>query len=377
MRREATILLNLTIALTGLGLLLVYSASPVIAVKLWDLSPMHFFWRQGLFALAGFALMAIAVRFDYHALARPWMLALLTLGTLACLIAVLIPGVGVEVGGARRWLRLASFQFQPSEIAKVTVIVIMAAMLLYQRERLGRFFTGFLPALLVAAVFAGLVYLQNDLGTPFIMMTVAVLMMLAAGARMWHLALCAVAGAIAVSLMILHKPHRVERLKTFIDPWADPSNAGLQLVQSMAAFARGGLFGQGAGAGEQKLLHLPAAHTDFIFAVWAEEMGLVGSVVLVVLFAAFTIVAFRVAMHARDYFGACLASGIAALIAVQAALNMAVTMGLLPTKGLSLPFISAGGSGLLVHLALVGVLLNVALQAEAPERVRRPVAVAR
>ncbi len=377
MRREAAMLLNLTIVLTAIGLLLVYSSSPVIAVKQWNLSPLHFFYRQAAFAVVGCAVMALAMRFDYHALSRPWMLLLVVTGTLGCLIAVLIPGIGVEVGGAQRWLAIGGFRFQPSEIAKVAVIVITAAILLHRREHIGKFFGGYMPPLAAAAILAGLVYFQNDLGTPFIMMAIALFMLLAGGARIWHLGLCGALGVAAVTLMILHKPHRIERVKTFLDPWADPSNTGLQLVQSMTAFARGGLFGQGPGAGEQKLLHLPSAHTDFIFAVWAEEMGLAGSALLVLIFAAFTILAFRVAMNARDYFGACLASGIAALIALQASLNMAVTMGLLPTKGLSLPFISAGGSGLIVHLALVGVLLNIALQSEVPAPARTAAPVAR
>jgi len=170
--------------------------------------------------------------------------------------------------------------------------------------------------------------------------------------------------------LIFISPERMSRLTTFMNPWQDPLGDGYNLIQSMAAFARGGIFGQGAGAGEQKLFYLPAAHTDFIFAVWAEETGLIGTLFLLVLYATLLIVAYRIALCAPDLFGSLLASGIATLITIQATINMAVTIGLVPTKGLALPFISAGGSALMVNLFLAGILLNIGLQSREPETKR-------
>jgi cell division protein FtsW len=230
-----------------------------------------------------------------------------------------------------------------------------------------RFWRGFLPPLAMIALFGGLVLLEQDLGTPIVMVSVGLLMIVMAGGRWGHVVPASLPVAAGVYALIQVSGYRSDRIDAWLDPWKHRSDKGLQLIESLAAFARGGVWGQGLGASEQKLRYLPDAQSDFIFAVWAEEMGLVGSVGLVLLFVLFLIVAIRIAVCARDLFGSLLASGIVTLITVQVCFNMAVTTGMLPTKGLALPFISAGGSALIVNLTMVGILLNVGIQAVEPE----------
>ena len=266
-------------------------------------------------------------------------------------------------GGAQRWIDLKFTRFQPSEAAKFALIVMLAIKLTANQEQVRDFFKGFVPPMLIAGFFAGLVLLERDLGVPVVLMAVAFIMVLVAGARLSFVIASCVPVAAGVALQIWTNPYRVELVLAFMDPWSDKSDSGFHLIQSLAGVARGSLWGLGAGASEQKLFYLPAAHTDFIFAVWAEEMGLLGTLTVVALFAVFVVAGFRVALWARDLFGGLLATGIVSLIALQASFNMAVTVGLLPTKGLPLPFISYGGTSLIVLLALAGVLLNVGLQA--------------
>jgi cell division protein FtsW len=225
------------------------------------------------------------------------------------------------------------------------------------------FLRGFLPAIGITTVFAALVLAEDDLGIPVVMMAVALLMIFMAGTRwIYVIASVALAGG-GVAAITVATPYRMRRIVAFLDPWACAQDDGFQLIQSLSAFARGSITGQGLGGSEQKLFYLPFPHTDFIFAVLGEEAGLVGTVIVVLLFALLVTVALRVALCAPDLFGTLLAAGIAAMISVQAAFNMGVTTGLLPTKGLPLPFISSGGSALIMNLTMVGILLNIALQA--------------
>mgnify|MGYP002619807390 CR=1 FL=1 len=370
MQREAVILFNLTLVLALAGVLMVFSASPVPAVRTFGMDPLHFADRQMKFAVVGFFLLLLMTRFDYHRLADKGVLFLIFVGAIVLQLAVVFSEFGAEAGGATRWLGVGALRFQPSEIAKASLVVLLAALLYKRKDHLRKFWFGFLPPMILVGLFAGLVAMQKDIGTPVVMVAVMGVMLIAAGARIGHMIVCGVVAVCGFIALVVIEPHRITRLYAYRDPWASPSDEGLQLIQSMTAFARGGLFGQGAGAGEQKLLHLPAAHTDFIFAVWAEELGFIGSVALVCVFALVMLMAFRVAQRAPDFFGSMLAMGIGTLVTVQALLNMMVSTGLVPTKGLSLPFISAGGSGLLVHMALMGILVNIALQGDAPERER-------
>jgi len=246
------------------------------------------------------------------------------------------------------------------------------------REHAHEFFRGFLPPILIALFFSGLVVLQRDIGIPMLMMATAFVMVIVAGARWLWVGLCLAPMIVAASSLIIYFPHRMQRMVAFIDPWAYRDSAGWHLIQSLSAFAQGSWMGRGAGAGEQKLGYLPAADTDFIFAVIGEEFGLLGTMIVLGLFALLIFNGLRVAANAQDFFGTMLAVGIVTAIGLQAIFIMAVTIGLLPTKGLPLPFISYGGTALIVFMAMTGVLVNVGVQAFDPNKTpkhRRRVAV--
>lgn len=365
MRRQATILLNTVFALVLMGILMVFSTRmvAVLSAESPDLFQHHL-----LYVGVGVTAMIVAARFDYRELRAPLIYRSLMIAAFLLLILVLIPGIGIERGGARRWIGLAGFTFQPSEFAKLALIIYLAVKLCENQEHIKSFGRGFLPPMAVAGVFALLIVCEPDLGTPVVICASAFLMLMMAGARWSHILGGLVPAGVAAAWLIISSPYRFDRLKALGDPWKYRDEGGYHLIQSMAAFVRGGLLGRGSGAGEQKLFYLPQAQSDFIYAVWGEEMGLVGAVLMVLLFVIFLIVSLRIAVCARDLFGGLLAAGSSASIALQAAINMAVTIGLFPTKGLPLPFISAGGSALVVNLLLVGLLLSVARQAADPER---------
>jgi len=286
-------------------------------------------------------------------------------------VLVLIPGIGKEVDGAQRWIALGPVRFQPAELARFALVVLLAVKLTQNRDVAHTFFGGFLPPFLLALLFTGLVVMERDLGIPAMMMGVTMVMMCAAGIR-WRYLLGSVmlVGSAAGALVLIY-PHRVQRFVTFIDPWVDPRSSGYQLIQALSAFAQGGAFGRGAGASEQKLGYLPAAHTDFIFAVIGEEFGLVGTLAVMLLYAALLYAAIRIALNASDLFGSLLATGLGTLVVLQAAFVMAVNIGLLPTKGLPLPFISLGGTALIMFLGMMGVLVNIGAQATEPAPARK------
>jgi cell division protein FtsW len=364
MKREVSLVLVVVLALTMVGVLTVYSARTVQHYGEGgggDVANFGPLLRHLSHVLAGTALLLVAARCDYHLLSRRFVLWPVVLGTIALLALVLV--AGDDRLGARRWLSIGGFSFQPSEVAKAAVIVLLAVKLSENQKQIGHLMRGFLPPMVAAGSLCILVALQHDLGTPVVIAAVALLMVAMAGTRWAYLFGTGILGALAVAGAIWANPERTRRVLAFLDPWQYRSDDGLQLVESLGAFARGGAWGVGLGAGEQKLFYLPMADCDFIFAVWGEEMGLAGSLVVVGLFALFLLGAMRIALNAPDLLGSLLAGGVAALIAVQGAFNMMVTTGLLPTKGLPLPFVSAGGSAVIVNLALVGVLLSVGLQA--------------
>lgn len=366
MKRETTVLVCVVAALVLVGLLVVYSASaahPSVDRQLQ---------RHLVYVAIGTLALVASASFDYHRFGHPVVFRVIALISLTLLVLVLLPGFGAEEGGARRWLVVAGQPFQPSELAKFAMILLLAVKLSENQEQLGSFVAGFLPPVFIMLTFTFLIVLENDLGVPSVMTAVAMIMIIAAGARWRHIVIAVVPLIAAAAALSLAAPHRVRRLMAFADPWKYRDNESFQLIQSLAAFVRGGVLGQGPGAGEQKLFYLPAAHTDFIFAVWAEEMGLIGCLALIGLFVLLVSTGVRIALGARELFGALLAVGITALIAVQGSVNMAVTCGLLPTKGLPLPFISWGGSSLVVLMFLSGILLNIGLQGESLGVARHP-----
>jgi cell division protein FtsW len=348
----------LSIFFVCLGLLLIYSTSSVFSMQQYG-SQYHFFSRQFLYACFGLALMVILGFSDYHRF-QPYAAPVLAVSGLL-LALVFLPGLGKEVRGAQRWIDLGPMNFQPSELVKVTMVFYLASLLSRKavQKAIQDSFSSYLQIWLITLPFLGLVLAQKDLGTPVIIVMTSFLLLFLAGARGQHLALTLSAVVPAAGLLCLGN-HRWQRLTSFWDPWADPYGAGYQLVQSLISLGKGGLFGVGLGNGTQKLFYLPDAHTDFIFSVMGEELGMVGCYVFLFLLLLFVVTGVRVALRAPDAFGVFLACGLTFLVGLQMAVNVGIALGLLPTKGMALPFLSYGGSSLLTTLIAVGLLISIA-----------------
>lgn len=354
--RYDPLLLWAVVGLTALGLAMVYSASAVMAARDFG-SPWHFLVRQGLAAAIGFAGMYGAMRYGYkrlEALAYP-ILAV----TAIALLLVLVPGVGAAVNGAQRWIRIGGFNFQPAELAKLALVIYLARSLARKGEKIRSFSIGFLPHVIVTGFFMLLLLGQPDFGSGMVLLALLWLMLFCAGARLVWLFGSVFAAAPLVVALVATESYRLRRLTAFLDPFADRLGDGWQLANSLLTLGNGGLFGQGLGAGKQKLHYLPEGHTDFIVAVIGEELGLVGVAAVVLLFGLLVWRGMRAAFLASDRFGAFLGLGLTALFGIQAVVNMAVAMGLLPTKGLTLPFVSYGGTSLVLSLTAAGVLLAI------------------
>jgi cell division protein FtsW len=350
-------LLVVTLLLVVIGLAMLYSTSAILAQERYGDS-LYFLKRQMLWAGLGLVVMWGAYCTPYRAQRRLTMLAVAC--TLIALILVLLPGFGREVGGAKRWLQLGPFTTQPSEAAKYVLILYIARTLGHSQERVSSFAYGYLPNMLMMAVFALLVFAQPDLGTAVVLAVAASLQLLVAGVPLRYLSCTVVAGLPLLYWGLVHVRFRLARLLSFLDPWADPEGRGYQPIQALLALGRGGTFGIGLGHSQQKLFYLPEAHTDFIFAVIGEETGFLGTAGLVVLFGLLLWRILRIALACEEPFGTYLGLGICMLFALQIAMNLGVVIGLLPTKGLPLPLISLGGSNLLVSLMAIGTMLNMA-----------------
>jgi cell division protein FtsW len=356
-RRTDVLLLTVTLLLVTLGLGMLYSTSAIVAQARYGDS-LYFLKRQLVWAGLGLLAMWGARSVPYHVQRRLTMPAVLC--TLVALVAVLVPSIGKEVGGARRWLEVGPISLQPSEFAKYVLILYVARALTAQQERLSSFFRAYLPNLCMLAVFALLVFRQPDLGTAVVLAVTAGLQLLIAGAPWVYLCGTALAGLPVLYWGLVHVRFRLERLLIFLNPWADRQGSGYQAVQSLLALGQGGLLGIGLGQSQQKLFYLPEAHTDFIFAVIGEELGFVGAAGLIVLFALLLWRLLSIALRCGEPFGTYLGLGIFVLLALQIVMNLGVVIGLLPTKGLPLPLISLGGSNLLVSLLAIGTMLNIA-----------------
>ena len=363
---EQRLLVLVTLALVAFGLVMVYSATSASAA-IGDGDPMTYLKKHAIYALLGVGLMIVASRFDnrrLRLLAPP-----LVLGSLVLCLAVL--AVAPEINGAKRWLYFGPVSFQPSELAKLALLIFAAGYLARNGapRTLGELWR---PIGLLAAVFAGLFLLQPDLGTTISLMLMLAGMLAVAGVPARTLA---AAGGLALSLglvAIWASPYRRERVFSFLDPWADPENAGFQTVQATIGLGSGGLTGEGLGQSVQKINYLPEAHTDMILAIIGEELGLIGTTAVIAAFAAFAFAGFNVALRCRDPFGKLLAAGITSLVCGQAAVNLAAVLGIAPLTGIPLPFVSFGGTSLLVLLAAVGILLNIAVDERAPSRASVP-----
>lgn len=353
---DRTILL-VVIALTCLGVVMVYSASAVMADKRMH-DGFYFLKRQGGFAAVGMMIMLVTMQVEYHAWRR-WAVPLLGV-SLLLLGAVLIPGLGGSAGGSSRWIKLfAGFRFQPSELAKIALIIYMAFALERKQDKIKSFGAGFFSYMIILMILLALILMQPDLGSAITLFLVAFAMLFAAGARKTYIFSVILLSLPFFYLLVMNVAYRKRRIMAFLNPWNDPQNTGYQIIQSLMAMGSGGPFGRGLGEGTQKLFYLPEAHTDFILAVIGEELGYVGVLVVVGLFAVLVERSVGIALNARDSFGRSVALGISVLLGVEASINMGVVTGLLPTKGLALPFVSYGGSSLLVTLFAVGILLNI------------------
>jgi cell division protein FtsW len=357
-----------------LGLVMVMSASSVVARDEYG-SSWYFVLRQAAWAAAGALVLVVIARVDYHRWRRyagPFLVLSLVL-----LALVFVPGVGVGANGATRWIGTGTFSIQPSELAKLALLIWVADLLARRAAYMHNTRATLRPVIVVLAAFATLVMLQPNLGTTMVLAAIALALCFVAGAPAGPLAGSTTAGLLAAVGLALVEPYRRARVLTFLDPWADPMHKGYQNIQSLVGVASGGLFGSGLGASRAKWGYLPYAHSDFIFAIIGEELGLVGSTVVVGLFVLLAIVGVRIALHAPDRFGLLLATGVTAWFCVQAFVNIGAVIGILPITGVPLPFVSAGGSSLVFGMAGAGLLLSVARQATVRALPPRPPGVVR
>ena len=355
--------------LVGVGIVMVYSASSAVALKTFG-NGYLFLQKQAAFALFGTAVLVAGCHVPYRWY-RPLAYPILVL-SLVFLALVHIPGFGTSAGGSTRWLNLGPVTFQPSEVGRLALITYLAYSLDKKQALLKSFTIGFLPHVVVLAIFTALIITQPDFGTVAILATLTWIMLFAGGVRIIHLLLSLVLLLPVGYYFMVTATYRLKRLLSFLDPWQYPSAEGYQVIHSLMAFGTGGLWGTGVGKGYQKLFYLPEPHTDFIFAVIGEELGLVGVVLILGLYAAILWRGIGIARNASDNFGSYLALGLTAGIVLQVCVNMAVALGLLPTKGLTLPFLSYGGTSLLINMASIGILMNIGASSRSgPKRRRR------
>jgi cell division protein FtsW len=355
-RRLDIILLLVTLILVTIGTVMIYSSSSIIAMKRFN-DGQYFLKKQIFFVLLGLGIMVLMTKISYEQLkklAYPGILLSVVLLSL-----LLIPHVGIRAGGATRWLKMGFFSFQVTELVKVSMVLFLAYFLTRKNNYITDFKRGMLVPLLVTLLIVGLILLEPDFGTAVIITVIMMLMLYLSGCRILHLA-----GIIALFVpvgvyLLLHKSYRLARLTSFLDPWKDPQHSGFQIIQSLLSFGSGGTFGVGIGDGMQKLFYLPEPHTDFILSIIAEESGFIGVLIVIFLFAILIVRGFLISFKAPDLFSTLLAAGLTMVIALEAFINIAGVMGLIPLKGLALPFVSYGGTSLIMSLTAAGILLNI------------------
>ncbi|HEX6245379.1 MAG TPA: putative lipid II flippase FtsW [Polyangiales bacterium] len=342
-------------ALIMLGVVMVYSASSVTAVRMFG-DGHHFFVRQAIYAAVGLPVMLVLARFDYHRLRGLGLWALFGAGSL--LLAVVL-GAGRNAGGAARWIQLGPINIQPAEVTKVALILWLSESLAKKSAKIRSFEVGFLPHVIVVAGLVGLCMAQPDFGSSVVLVLLTFVLLFVAGVKLGYMLVAAAVGLPLVYVALRFESYRWQRIVAFLDPFKHRMTGGYQIVESWYSFGAGGLYGVGLGDSRQKLLFLPEAHTDFIAAIVAEELGFIGFSLLVLGFVIVILRGLSAAFRAPEAHGMYLGIGLTLFIGVQAMTNLAVVLGLLPTKGLTLPFLSFGGSSLLVNCAAVGILLNV------------------
>ena len=356
-------LFAITVVLICIGIVMIYSASNIYAWERYQ-DGSFFLKRHITFVCIGALLMFLVMSFDYRKF-RTYTKPLLLISFLL-LILVLIPGIGREVAGARRWFRFKFISFQPSELANLAVIIYTADFIARKGNIITTFWRGFLPPMLVLGMTVLFILAQPDLGTSVSLGVVVIIMLFVAGVRFSYLVSLLLVSIPALYLLIFRVPYRRARILAFLNPYLDPKGSGFQIIQSQISLGSGGLFGVGIGQSKQKLFYLPAAHTDFIFSIIGEELGFIGTVGVILLFILFIRQSLKIIKNAPDKFGYFLSLGLVLMICFKAIINIGVSCGILPTKGLPLPFISYGGSSFVFDMVSVGILMNVARTGEYP-----------
>jgi cell division protein FtsW len=353
------ILFLVTLVLVGFGVAMVFSSSAIVAKERFG-DPNYFSLKQLVSATFGLAVMFVMMKIDYHTYRHP----VIVFSALAIVVALLVLVFFLAAAAnTHRWIQFSGFSVQPSELAKLALICFLAYFLEKRKGNVNDLAFTLVPIAVIVALLAGLIVLQPDLGTAVSLLTISAALLFVAGLDLRWIAASVIFGLPVFYLLVFRVKYRRDRILAFMNPWEQPLGRGFQIIQSLLSVASGGIAGLGFMEGKQKLFYLPEAHTDFIFAVIGEELGLIGTFALLVLFLVFFWRGIRTSMRAPDPFGFYLALGITFMVCVQALINMSVVLGLLPTKGIPLPFLSYGGSSFVVMLAAVGILLNVSQQA--------------
>lgn len=352
-------LLGLILVMMLFGIIMVFSASQNSAFRMHEDS-LHYLKKQATWACLGVVALLFFAGYDYQKLRKRsgiWLIC-----AIALLAAVLVPGLGRTAGGAQRWLAIGGMSIQPSEFAKLAIIIYASDLFVRKQARIHEFKHLCVPFIPILSLVAGLILIEPDLGTSVVVFALGMTVMFVSGARIKHTAAIMSVAAVMISVFILMEPYRLERWTAFLNPQKHRLDSGYQIIQSLIAFGSGGVKGVGLGMSRQKFSYLPEAHTDFIFAIIGEELGLIGSLGFVVCMLMLIVIGYNIARKAPDMFGQTLAISIVAMIAGQAFLNIAAVTGLIPVTGIPLPLVSAGGSSLLVLLASVGILLNILIK---------------
>ena len=342
--------------LSGIGIIMVYSASSAISMESHN-TVFYYMKKQAIFLCISLCVMFVAASFPYKLYKSISYIILFT--AIAMLVAVLFPALNIKAGGAHRWLNLGGFTFQPAEFAKLSLILFLGYSLAKKQDMVKQYFVGFVPHALIFVLFACLIIIQPDFGTIVVLGIITWGMMFVAGVKLLHLLSPAPLLIPVIYFWIYKVGYRLERIMSFLNPWEDPYNTGYQITNSLKAFGSGGIFGKGIGLGMQKMHYLPEPHTDFIFSIIGEELGLIGVLTVLSLYLVLLLKGIQIAKTSKTIFGAITATGITIYIGLQVVINTGVALGALPTKGLTLPFISYGGTSLVINMAAMGILMNI------------------
>ncbi|MDF2700154.1 MAG: cell division protein FtsW [Haloplasmataceae bacterium] len=354
-KRFNRVLFVTTLLLTSIGVLMVYSAGSIWAAEKYG-NQYYYLIRQLVFASIGVLGMLLVSQINYQIYKKHS--TKIFLGVMVLLILVLIPGIGLVRGGARSWIGVGAFSIQPSEFVKIAVIIILSKYLsdFYRDMKKPKYII--LLLVVIVTVF-GVIMLQPDFGTGMVIVTTSVIILFVAGVDLKYFLFLGAAGIGGIAMLIISAPYRLQRIFAYLDPWSDPLGAGFQIIQSLYAVAPGGLFGVGFGNSIQKYFYLPEPQTDFIFAIILEELGFIGGVVIFIIYTVFLLTSLKISYQSKDLFGKFLSLGIALIIFIQFFINIGVVIGLIPVTGVTLPFLSYGGSSLTVTLLGVGIILNI------------------